>query len=52
MRKPQEIIKDIDDVDTMIIKGCYQGGRGDIDTIGLRKQREDLENELCLANLY
>ena len=49
MRTAEEIIKDIDNVDTMMIKGCYQAGRGDIDTISLRKQRESLENELCLA---
>lgn len=49
MRTAEEIIKDIDIVDTLMIKGCYQAGRGEIDTISLRKQRESLENELCLA---
>ena len=48
MRTTEEIKRDIDLVDKEIIRGCYSPGS--VDTISLRKNREQLENELTLAS--
>ena len=48
MRTTEEIKRDIDLADKEIIRGCYSPGS--VDTISLRKNREQLENELTLAS--
>ena len=48
MRSIEEIRVELDNVDKEMIRGCYTTN-GSIDTIGLRKKREVLEDELTLA---
>lgn len=49
MRTVDEIKRDLDFIDSLMIKGCYSPSL-EIDTIALRKQREELEKELCLVH--
>lgn len=48
MRAIEEIKRDLDLVDKEMIRGCYSPGS--VDTISLRKNREQLENELTIAS--